>query len=157
MTLIAEPGRHDITMTREFNAPRDLVFRAFTDPALIPKWWGPCRYSTTVDQMDVRMGGIWRYIQRGTDGNDNAFRGVYHQISPSERLVFTFEWEGMPGHILLETVTFADHNGKTLVTDSNVFQTIADRDATIQSGMEGGAAESWDRFEALLLAMQQEG
>jgi uncharacterized protein YndB with AHSA1/START domain len=121
-----------------------------TDPTLIPRWWGSNDYTTTVDKMEVRMGGIWRYVSRGADGNEFAFRGVYHQITPPERLVYTFEWEGLPGHILLETVTFEERGGKTTVTDSSVFQSVEDRDGMIQSGMEDGANETWDRFEELL-------
>jgi uncharacterized protein YndB with AHSA1/START domain len=155
LKLVAEPGKHDIVMTREFNAPRDLVFKAFTDPTLIPKWWGPTSVTTTVDTMDVRMGGIWRYVQRDADGHEFGFRGVYHHIAAPERLVFTFEWEGLPGHVLLETVTLAERDGKTIVTDSMVFQSIEDRDGMLQSGMEHGAAQSWDRFEALLPARQR--
>lgn len=150
LNVVAEPGKHDILMSREFNAPRELVFKALTDPALVPQWWGPKSLTTVVDQMDVRMGGVWRYVQQDADGNEYAFRGVYHEVNSPERLVFTFEWEGMPGHILLETVTLAEQDGKTLMTDSTVFQTVADRDGMIQSGMEGGAEESWDRLEALL-------
>lgn len=150
LNLIAEPGKHELTVTREFNAPRDLVFKALTDPALVSKWWGPGSMTTKVDSMDVRMGGIWRYVQHDADGNEYGFRGVYHDITAPERLVYTFEWEGMPGHILLETVTLAENNGKTLLTDSSVFQSVADRDGMIQSGMEQGAAESWDRLEAIL-------
>jgi uncharacterized protein YndB with AHSA1/START domain len=151
INLVAEPGMHSIVMTREFNAPRELVFRAFTDPTLIPKWWGPKDYTTTVDQMDVRMGGIWRYVQRGANGDEHSFRGVFHEIKSPERLVYTFEWEGLPGHIVLETVTLEDHYGKTTVTALSVFQSVEDRDGMIQSGMEGGATESWDRLEDLLV------
>jgi uncharacterized protein YndB with AHSA1/START domain len=150
LKLIAEPGKHEIIATREFNAPRDLVFKALTDPALVAKWWGPGSLTITVDSMDVRMGGIWRYVQHDDAGNEYGFRGVYHQIASPERLVYTFEWEGLPGHILLETVTLAEQDGKTVLTDSSVFQSVEDRDGMIQSGMEQGAAESWDRFEALL-------
>jgi uncharacterized protein YndB with AHSA1/START domain len=150
LKLIAEPGKHEIITSREFNAPRDLVFKALTDPALVAKWWGPGSHTTTVDTMDVRMGGIWRYVQRDNDGNEYGFRGVYHQIAAPERMVYTFEWEGMPGHILLETVTLTEQDGKTTLTDSSVFQSVEDRDGMMQSGMEQGAAESWDRFEALL-------
>jgi uncharacterized protein YndB with AHSA1/START domain len=107
LKLVVEPGKHEIVTSREFHAPRDLVFKAFTDPTLIPKWWGPSRMTTTVDQMEVRMGGIWRYVLRDLEGLESAFHGVYHEILALERLVFTFEWEGMPGHVLLETVTFA--------------------------------------------------
>jgi uncharacterized protein YndB with AHSA1/START domain len=150
LKVIAEPGKHDIVMVREFNAPRDLVFKALTDPTLVSKWWGPQGMTTVVEAMDVRMGGIWRYVQRDADGREYGFRGVYHEIVPPERLVYTFEWEGMPGHILLETITLAERDGKTILTDSSVFQSIVDRDGMLQSGMESGAADSWDRLDEVL-------
>ena len=100
--------------------------------------------------MDVRMGGIWRYVSRDNDGNEYAKRGVYHEILAPERMVYTFEWEGMPGHITLETVTFEERDGKTLITDAAVFQSLADRDGMVESGMAEGAAETWDRLEELL-------
>lgn len=150
LKLVAEPGKHDIVTAREFRAPRDLVFKAFTDPTLIPKWWGPTRMTTTVDQMEVRMGGIWRYVLRDLEGLESAFHGVYHEILAPERLVFTFEWEGMPGHVLLETVTFAAQDGQTLVTDSSIFQSVADRDGMLSSGMEEGTKASYARLDDLL-------
>jgi len=150
LNLVAEPGMHSIVMSRAFDAPRAMVFKAYTDATLVPKWWGPRRLTTAVDAMDIKFGGVWRYIQHDADGNEYAFRGVYHEIVSPERLVFTFEFEGMPGHVLLETVTFEERDGKTLVTDTSVFQSVADRDGMLQSGMEGGASESWERFEAVL-------
>ncbi len=148
MTLEAKPGQHSIVMTREFAAPRDLVFRTFTDPTLLPRWWGSRAYTTTVDQMEVRMGGLWRYVSHGAEG-EFAFRGVYHEVVAPERLVYTFEYEGMPGRILLETVTFEERDGRTLVTDSQCIS--PGRIATdAPDGMEEGAAETWDRFEELL-------
>jgi uncharacterized protein YndB with AHSA1/START domain len=150
LNLVAEPGTHEIVVTRAFNAPRELVFQTFVDPTLIPQWWGPTRLTTTVDQMDLRMGGVWRYIQRDQDGNETAFRGVYHEMLVPERLVFTFEWEGMPGHILLETATFTERDGKTILTDSSVFQSVADRDGMLNSGMEEGTNESYQRLDTLL-------
>lgn len=153
MTLVAEPGTHELHTTRAFNAPRELVFKVFTDPALVPQWWGPRDYATIVDAMDVRKGGIWRYIQRGKAGDEHIFNGVYHEITSPERIVYTFEYEGMPGHILLETITFEEQDGKTLVTDSSVFQTVADRDGMIASGMESGAVDTWDRLEEVLSGM----
>jgi uncharacterized protein YndB with AHSA1/START domain len=150
LTLVAEPGKHDIIMTREFNAPRELVYRTFTDPVLVPRWWGPSELVTVVDKMDVRMGGLWRYIQHDADGNEYTFRGVYHEILSPERLVFTFEWEGLPGHVMLESVSFAERDGRTLLTDVTICQTVEDRDRLLQEGMEIGTTESWDRFEVLL-------
>lgn len=150
LNVIAEPGNHAITMTRSFDAPRDLVFKTYTDPKLIPQWWGPSSVTTIVDQMDVKKGGVWRYIQRAADGNEYAFNGVYHEIVSPERVVYTFEFEGMPGHVLLETVTFEEQDGKTKLTDVSVFQSVADRDGMLSSGMEEGAVESMDRFAELL-------
>lgn len=147
-----EPGKQEIVMTRTFDAPRDLVFKTMTDPNLIPKWWGPRYLTTTVDEMDLRPGGRWRYLQRDPQGNEHAFHGVYHDITAPERLVFTFEYEGVPGHVLLDTVTLEEVDGKTRLTDQSVFQSVADRDGMVQSGMESGATEMMDRLEELLAA-----
>jgi len=144
------PSDREIVMARVFDAPRELVFKAYTDPNLIPQWWGPRGDTTSVDKMDVRPGGVWRYVHRRPDGNEHAFNGVYREIVPPERLVYTFEFEGMPGHVLLETVTFEEHDGKTTLTDTALFQTVEDRDGMLKSGMEEGAAESLDRLEELL-------
>lgn len=150
LKLIAEPGKQEFVMTRTFNAPHELVFKAFTDPELVPQWWGPSIYSTIVDKMDVQFGGMWRYINKGEDGNEFAFKGVYHEVAAPERLVYTIEFEGMPGHIGLETITFEEQDGKAIMTDQGVFQTLEDRDGMIQSGMEAGASETMDRLAALV-------
>ena len=148
--LTAEPGKQEIVITRVFDAPRDLVFKTYTDPNLVPQWWGPKNLTTTVDKMDVRPGGVWRFVHRDAKGNEYAFHGVYHESMPPERLVYTFEFEGIPGHVLLETVTFEEHDGKTRLTDKSVFQTVEDRDGMLRSGMEQGAAETMERFAELL-------
>ena len=132
-------GKQEIVGTRTFDAPRDLVFKTMTDPNLVPRWWGPRNHTTKVDEMEVRPGGRWRYVQHDTDGNEAAFHGVYHDVSAPERLVFTFEFEGVPGHVLLETVTLEEVDGKTRLTDQSVFQSVADRDGMVASGMESGA------------------
>jgi uncharacterized protein YndB with AHSA1/START domain len=126
------------------------VFKAYTDPNRLPQWWGLKGFTTTVDKMDVRPGGVWRFAQRNADGNEYAFHGVYHAIVSPERLVCTFEFEGMPGHILLESVTFEEQDGKTKLTDQSVFQSVGDRDGMLSSGMEQGWAETMDRFAELL-------
>jgi uncharacterized protein YndB with AHSA1/START domain len=151
--VMAEPGKHSIVLTREFNAPRELVFKAFTDPALVPKWWGLRSTTTTVDKLEVKRGGFWRMVQRDGDGNEFAFFGIYHQVTAPERLVYTFEFEGMPGHVLLETIDFEEYNGKTRVIDSSVFQSVEARDGMLQSGMEQGANESMDQLEELLATL----
>jgi uncharacterized protein YndB with AHSA1/START domain len=146
----AEPGTHEAVMTRIFDAPREDVFTATTDPKMIPLWWGPRSLTTIVVTMDVQRGGIWRYIQRDAGGNEYAFSGVYHEVAPPERLIFTFEFEGMPGHVMLETVIFEDLGDRTKVTDRTVFQTVEDRDGALATGMEEGAVESMDRLAELV-------
>ncbi len=94
--FIFEPGQHDITMRRIFDAPRELVFQAMTDPELMPKWWGPRDHWTKVDKMDVRPGGSWRFINGDRNGNEYGFHGVYHLVDAPERVVQTFEFEGVP-------------------------------------------------------------
>src|SRR5512141_3277767 len=140
--LIAEPGKQEIIGTRLFDAPRELVFKAYTNPELIPEWWGPARYTTFVERMEVRPGGRWRFIQRDSQGSEEAFHGVYHEVAPGEQIVQTFEYEGIPGHhVILETITFEDQDGKTKMTDHMVYQSLADRDGMLQSGMEEGSNE----------------
>lgn len=157
LTMIsAEPGKQEVVITRVFDAPRKLVFKMCTDPNRIPQWWGPKRFTTAVDKMDVRLGGIWRFINRDPAGKEYAFHGVYHEILSPERLVYTFEFEGMPGHISLESVTFEELGGKTKLTDRVVFQTVEDRDGMLKSGMEEGASETLDRFAELLKNTQIE-
>jgi uncharacterized protein YndB with AHSA1/START domain len=152
--LIAEPGKHEIIMARVFDAPRELVFKTMTDPKHIPQWWGLRNHTTIVDKMDVQAGGLWRYVQRDQQGNEFAFHGVYHSITAPERVVDTFEFEGMPGHVILETMTLeAQADGTTKVTVSSVFQSIADRDGMLSSGMAEGANESYDRLDELLANM----
>jgi len=145
-----EPGMHEIVMTRMFDAPRDLVFKTITDPRLIPQWWGPRRHTTTVDEMELRPGGKWRYVVRDPQGTEHAFHGFYHDITAPERLVMTFEYEGQPRSVLLETITLDELHGKTRLTDQSVFQSVADRDGMVQSGMEAGATEMMDRLAELM-------
>jgi uncharacterized protein YndB with AHSA1/START domain len=152
--LVIEPGKQEIVMTRTFDAPRELVFKTITDPDLIPQWWGPGYLTTTVDEMDVRPGGRWRYVQRDPAGSEHAFRGVYHDITAPQGFVCTFEYEGVPGHVLLETVTLEEVNGKTRMTEQSVFQSVGDRDGMVESGMESGATEMMDRLEKLLAAVR---
>jgi len=150
LNLIALPGVQETIITHTFDAPPALVFKAMTDPTLIPQWWGPRNLTTTIDKLELRKGGIWRFVQRDAEGNTYAFNGVYHTIEAPERLVYTFEFEGMPGHVLLETAVFEEVDGKTKLTEQAVFQSVQDRDGMIQSGMESGAAEGHERLTELL-------
>jgi uncharacterized protein YndB with AHSA1/START domain len=155
-TITAEPGKQEILVAREFDAPRELVFRACTDPQLIPQWWGPRNLSTEVDKMDLRAGGQWRYINRDAQGNAYAFHGVYHEVLAPQRIIDTFEFEGLPekGHVTLETMKLEElPGGRTRLTIQSVFQSVADRDGILQSGMEAGVYETYDRLAELLKKM----
>lgn len=152
-TITAESGKQEIVITREFDAPRELVFKAFTDPQLIPQWWGPRHLSTEVDKMDLRPGGEWRFINRDVEGNEFGFHGVYHEVLAPERIIDTFEFEGLPekGHVTLETMKLEElAGGRTRLIAQSVFQSVADRDGMLQSGMEAGVKDTYDRLAELL-------
>ena len=151
--ITAEPGRQELFITREFDAPRELVFKAFTDPKLYTQWLGPRRYTMNLEKFEPRSGGMWRYTHKDKDGNEFGFHGVYHEVLAPERMIDTFEFEGLPekGHVSLETAKFMElPGGRTRVTMQSVFQSIADRDGMIQSGMEEGISDSFARLDELL-------
>jgi len=148
--IIAEPGTPYVEITREFDATRELLFRAHIDPDLLAQWLGPRATTTTVDHLDARDGGRWRYTTRGADGNDYGFHGVYHGTPSPDGIVQTFEFEGAPGHVGLQTYRFEEHGGKTLLRQSGVFQSVEDRDAMLQSGMEQGVNEGMERLDELV-------
>ena len=150
--ITAEPGKQEMIITREFDAPRELVFKAFIDPELYVKWLGPRRLSTRLELFEPRSGGRWRYIQSGADGEEHAFHGVYHEVYAPERIISTFEYEGLPenGHVILDTLRFeALPNGRTRLVDQSVYQSVADRDGMIQAGMEEGVNDSYERLDEL--------
>ncbi|MGD0029123.1 MAG: SRPBCC family protein [Candidatus Bathyarchaeia archaeon] len=154
----AEPGKQELFITREFDAPRELVFRAHTDPKLYTQWIGPRRFTTTLMKFEPRSGGMWRYVSKDKDGNEYAFHGVYHEVLAPERLIDTFEFEGLPekGHVSLETLRLEEMpDGRTKLTIQVVFQSIADRDGMLQGGMEEGLNESHDRLDELLEKMKK--
>ena len=111
--IIAAPGMPQILITREFNAPRDLVFRAYTDPELIVQWLGPHGTTMKIDRYEVRDGGMWRYVSLDADGAEYGFHGVFHGTPSPDSMVQTFEFEGWPGHVSLETATFEERAGRT--------------------------------------------
>jgi uncharacterized protein YndB with AHSA1/START domain len=150
---VTTPTDREIHIERIFDAPRDKVFAAFTNPELVPEWWGPHGTTTVVDAMDVRPGGSWRFIGRGSDGSETAFRGTYREVTPPERIVQTFEWEGMPGHVSVETAVFEDLGDRTRLVATTLFHTTEERDGMLQSGMEGGMNETYERLDALLARM----
>jgi uncharacterized protein YndB with AHSA1/START domain len=143
------PSDREIVMTRVFNAPRHLVFEAHTKPEHFRSWWGPSGYTLPVCDMDFRPGGKWRFVSRSAEGQEDAFRGEFREIVPPERIVWTFEWEGLPGHISVETLVFEEvEAGKTRLVATSVFDSKEDRDGMVESGMEAGASETWDRLAA---------
>jgi uncharacterized protein YndB with AHSA1/START domain len=146
--FVIKPGSNEISVTRVFDAPSDLVFKAMTDPDLIPRWWGPRRYWTKVDKMEAKSGGSWRFINGDDAGNQHGFHGVYHLVDAAGPVIIqTFEWEGLPGHVALETMRLEDlGGGKTRMVQESVFQTVEDRDGAASSGMQDGAAETHDRL-----------
>ncbi len=140
-----------VRMERVFDASPERVFKALTDPEQIPKWWGPTKYITIVDKMDVKVGGVWRFIHKDADGNEYSFNGVYKEITPFKRLVNTFEYEPWAGHVLTETMELEDlGGGKTKVKTTSVYTNIGDLERMVGSGMEKGAREGWDRLAKLV-------
>jgi uncharacterized protein YndB with AHSA1/START domain len=154
--ITAEPGIPMIIITREFDAPPDLVFRAHTDPDLLVQWLGPRDLAMTIDQYEVRNGGTWRYVNTDAEGNTYGFHGVFHGDPSPDAIVQTFEFEGAPGHVCLQTTAaLAEHSGKTLLRTVSVFQSVEDRDAMVASGMERGVHDSGERLDELLARLQQ--
>jgi uncharacterized protein YndB with AHSA1/START domain len=148
--MVTTPSDREIVTTRVFDAPRELVFEAHSSCEHMSHWWGPRRYEISSCEMDFRPGGSWRIVHRGAEGEIPAFRGAFKELVPPERIVWTFEWEGMPGHVSVDTLTLEEHVGKTTVTGRSVFDTVEDRDGMLQSGMEEGAAETYDRLDEYL-------
>jgi uncharacterized protein YndB with AHSA1/START domain len=148
-------GDREIRIERVFDAPRERVFAIYTDPELIPRWWGPRRYTTTVEKMDVRTGGDWHFVQRDDEGNEHGFRGTYREVTPPERIVQTFEWLGMPGHVAVEAAEFEDLGERTRVVTTSTFHTGEERDGMLASGMESGLTETYERLDELLAEQDQ--
>jgi uncharacterized protein YndB with AHSA1/START domain len=173
------PSDREIHLSRVFDAPRHLVFEAFSKPEHMAQWWGPRDMTLPVCEMDFRPGGAWHVVHRDAQGNEFGFRGEFRDIVPPERIARTFEFEGMPGHISLETVSFEEfsqtqtqtetqtqtqtetgsqararaHGLRTRITVTSVFASVEDRDGMLQSGMERGASETFDRLAEYLRTM----
>jgi uncharacterized protein YndB with AHSA1/START domain len=150
--VTASPGGREVIIEREFTAPREKVWQAWTDPELIKQWLGPRKYEMIVDKYDFKPGGSYRYIHKGDDG-EFAFHGVFHGVYGQEKMVQTFEYEGLPepGHVSLDTLVLEDlGGGRTKATTTSVFQTPQDRDGMIKSGMESGITEGYERLDELL-------
>ncbi|MEV0611620.1 SRPBCC family protein [Polymorphospora rubra] len=142
------PSDLEVTMTRTFDAPRELVFAVHTRAEHLKHWWG--RGNPLDIEIDFRVGGRYRYVEHTPDGGSHAFRGEFREIVPNERIVQTFEYEPMAGHILEETLVFEERDGTTVVTGTSRFADKGDRDGMVASGMEAGAAESYAALDRYL-------
>lgn len=151
-TITAEPGRQELFITREFDAPRRLVYKAHVDPELYIQWLGPRGYEMVLETFEPHSGGRYRYIHKDMDGNEFGFHGVFHEMS-EDLMIQTFEFEGLPerGHVILDTLRLEElPGGRTRVTIQSVYQSVEDRDGMIQSGMELGVNEGYERLDELL-------
>jgi uncharacterized protein YndB with AHSA1/START domain len=155
--IAAEPGLPFIDIEREFAAPRELLFRAHVDPGLLAQWLGPAKYEMVVERLEVRDGGSWRYLHRGADGAEHGFRGVFHGEPSVEGITQTWEYEGWPGHVSLESLTFEQRGGRTTLRAHAVYQSVEDRDGMIASGMEGGVNEGYARLDELVARLVTAG
>lgn len=151
----APAGVPFIDIEREFDAPRDLVFRAYTDPEMLVQWLGPRKYKMTIESWEPRDGGKWRFIHSDDEGNAYGFHGVFHGEQTPDGLLQTFEFEGAPGHVSLEKLVLEERDGKTTVRNHAVYQSIEARDAMINSGMESGMNDGFDRLDDLLARLRQ--
>ncbi len=149
----AIPGRQEILITREINAPREKVFKAFTDPKLYSQWIGPRDLKTTLVTFEPKTGGRYRFVQRDKNGNQFAFHGVFHEVKSPEMIIETMEYEGLPekGHALLDKVNFESLPGnRTRIVEKSVFLSVEDRDGMMQGDMTKGITESYDRLDELM-------
>jgi uncharacterized protein YndB with AHSA1/START domain len=145
--VVTLPSDTQILITREFDAPRHLVYRAYTTPELIRRWWAGERGEVTSAEVDLRPGGTWRYVMIANGGFEVAFHGQYQEVVPNERIVTTDVFEGMPDAAALDTATFGEKDGRTTLSILVEHSSQANRDAHINSGMEGGMQESMDKLE----------
>jgi uncharacterized protein YndB with AHSA1/START domain len=146
---VTTPSDREVVLTRVFNAPRSLVFDAFTKPELLKRWFGPRGWSLAVCEVDLRVGGAWRFVLRGPDGAEMGMRGTYRELAPPDRSVHTESFDDYPGESVVTTV-LTEQDGKTTLTATVRYESREIRDAVIQSGMEHGAAESYDKLAELL-------
>ncbi len=151
----APAGVPFIDLTREFDAPREILWRAWTEPELVKQWLGPNGYEMVIDEYEVRDGGRYRYIHKDPEGNEYAFHGVFHGTPSPDSFVQTFEFEGAPGHVSLEKLVLEDlGDGRTRANMHSVYQSIEARDAMVASGMEKGVDEGFGRLDTLLESLK---
>lgn len=151
----SEPGKQELFIIREFEAPRELLFRAYTEADLYEKWVGPKGMKMWVERMDAVEGGSFKFVHE-RDGNQYTFFGVYHEVTKPERIIGTFEFDGLPerGHVIMGTTKFEElPNGRSRMVHQSVFQSVEDRDGMIASGMERGVNDGYEKLDALFEQM----
>ena len=148
-TFDVPADRQEVIITRLFRASAQRVFAAHTDAELIPRWWGPRYLTTTVDVLEATPGGQWRFVQTAPDGDVHAFHGYFHLVVSARRLVSTFEYEGTPGHVLLNDLRLDEESGQTRLVQKSIYLSVADRDAMVQGGMRDGLEQSMERLDEL--------
>ena len=152
----SEPGKQELYIHREFEAPRELVYRAHTDPELYKQWLGPHGYEMILETFEPVSGGRYRYVHKDEQGNSFGFHGTFHEMS-LDKMVQTFEFDGYPGHVSLDTMTLEElPGGRTKATIQSVFQSVEDRDGIVASGMERGVTDGYDKLDELLVTLQNE-
>ena len=151
-TITANPGEQVVDIERVVDAPIADVYRAYTDPDLYSKWVGPRGYTMDLTKFDVRDGGSWAFVHHTPEGGDFGFHGCFHSVRPMERIVQTFEYEGVPGHVSLEAISFEDLGGTTRLRTHGVFQSVEDRDGMVEAGMAMGVEQGFERLDELLEA-----
>jgi len=148
--VVTTPSDREIHIERIFDAPRERVWQAFTDAAQVAQWWGRGN-RLDIERLEVERGGHWRFVEYGPDGSVNGFEGRFREVTPPERLVQTFEWDGMPGYVAIDTAVLEDlGDGRTKVVTTSLFHTREERDGMLESGMESGLNESYDALDRLL-------
>ena len=150
---LTKPSDREIRVERIFNASRDRVWKAYTEPELIAQWWGRGN-KLVIEKMEVEKGGHWRVVEHA-DGQAHGYEGRFREVTPQERIVRTFEWDGMPGYPIVETAEFEDlGDGRTKVVSTSLFYKTEERDGMMQSGMEGGMNESYAALDRLLASTE---
>jgi uncharacterized protein YndB with AHSA1/START domain len=156
--ITAEPGKQELFITREFEATRELVFKAYTDEKIYAQWLGPRGLETWFEVFEPVSGGKYRFTQKDKDGNQYSFHGVTHEVLLNERIIGTFEFDGLPeaGHVVLETTRFEALPGnRTRITSQSVYQSVSDRDGMVESGMEQGVVEGYERLDEILETLKK--
>jgi uncharacterized protein YndB with AHSA1/START domain len=149
---VTTPTDRSIRIERVFDAPRDRVWRAFTDPKLVAQWWGRGN-KLVIERLEVERGGHWRFVEHSPDGV-HGFEGRYREVTPPSRLVQTFEWDGMPGYVIIETIEFEEvGSGRTKVVNTSLFYATEERDGMLASGMEEGLNQSYAALDRLLATL----